>query len=718
MTQLDVAAAGPAAPLLALPAVAVDLETTGLNPRRDQIVQLGAIGIHDGKVDESNAYSQLVRPAIEVPETAASVHGLRAKDLADAPTYAAVEEEFHGFLEGRVLVGYSIQFDLAMLSREAERAGLTWKEPPYLDVMLLAMGLDTLRRQPSLDDLAERYGLEAKDRHDALGDARLAAQVYVRLLQDLIHANVRTLGQARQLQRSVADANPDSDVPAWSRARGIAPLSDTADASGLARLAVDSFVYRTRLRDLVRRAVITIEADATLQAAARRMQEHGIGSLVVEPLEANASSIFTKTDLTRAMGEHGAAAAAMTVEQFASKPLFSMSDTSQLYRAIGRMSRSGVRHLAVTDEERKVVGMISLKSILRDRSLATLALGDHIENAETEAELSAAQAHLPQTVAGLLADRLTAAEAAEIISLENRAMTTRAAVLAERRMEETGRGGPPAPYSLLVLGSGGRGESLLAPDQDNALIIADSYDGNLDDEDDWYAVFAAEINRILHAAGIPLCKGDVMARNRFWRRSASEWKEQVNRWVASPQPENLLNVDIFYDMSVVHGDQPLYRDVASHARQAALNATSMLMAMSDAAADYSAPINLFGRVRADENGRTDLKAWGLLPLVSGARAMALRHGVRARTTPERFRRAAKAAGAGEGDAEALAEVHGFLLRLTLEQQIADIDAGVPTSSRVATRSLDRVQRDTLRRSLKRIELIGDLLRTAVGTLPR
>src|SRR5690606_27288794 len=114
-----------------------------------------------------------------------------------------------------------------------------------------------------------------------------------------------------------------------------------------------------------------------------------------------------------------------------------------------------------------------------------------------------------------IAEDVAAPVIAEIVSEELRAMTRRTALLAETEMLAQGRGAPPCAYAVLVLGSGGRGESLLAADQDNAIVFAEGEpDGP---QDFWFAAFGEKFTALLDRAGIPLCKGGVMARNAQWR---------------------------------------------------------------------------------------------------------------------------------------------------------------------------------------------------------
>src|SRR3546814_18969405 len=89
---------------------------------------------------------------------------------------------------------------------------------------------------------------------------------------------------------------------------------------------------------------------------------------------------------------------------------------------------------------------------------------------------------------------------------------------------------------MLILGSGGRGESLLSPDQDNAIIHAGSTE-----DDGWYARAGERIAALLDDAGIPYCKGGVMAKNTGWRGNQGQWRSRVTDWIPRPAPEALLH---------------------------------------------------------------------------------------------------------------------------------------------------------------------------------
>src|SRR5690606_6581525 len=115
---------------------------------------------------------------------------------------------------------------------------------------------------------------------------------------------------------------------------------------------------------------------------------------------------------------------------------------------------------------------------------------DEIEEAADAPQLARGWTSLPLIAEALIADGMSAREVAGVISHELCALTGRAVGLAEEAMRQEGHGEPPCPYAFAVLGSAGRGESLLALDQDNALIFADGAPGSAADH--WFEMMAVK----------------------------------------------------------------------------------------------------------------------------------------------------------------------------------------------------------------------------------
>lgn len=698
--------------------VVVDLETTGLDVRRDRIVQIGAVRMRGARIAQEETFSTRVDPQMPIPALASRIHGLCDADVAGAPTIAEALPQLLAFLGDQIVIGHAVGFDLAVLRHEAARVGADWREPRALDVGLLAAALDSKRVDPSLDDLARALDIPLEGRNTALGDAIATAQVFAGLFPELRAAGVRTLPQAEALARRPRGLVARQEEAGWHDRPDSKPdFAGAAIRRGAAR-AIDGFLYRHRLADVMSSPPLSIDRESTLAEAAARMKTAGIGCLIVEPLVAGRAGIVTERDVLRALGAHGAAAADLPVAAVMSAPVIAASGDTLLFRALGGMARRNLRYLAVTAPDGRIDGVFTLRTLLRERALATLTVGDEIAAARSPADLAGAHHALVPLAASLMADAMTAPEIAAVISAEIVAMTAKAAELAEAELVAAGAGRAPAPWCLLVLGSAGRGECLLAPDQDNALVIDDRYRGDLDDEADWFARFGARVSAILAEAGVPLCKGGVMASERKFRRRLSEWGEAIAAWVAQPEPEALLDVDTFYDFAPAATSDAagahlahVLREIATQAARAAPGLARTLGAQ---AMGRRAPLGLLGGIRTDEAGRVDLKAGALAPITAGARAMALRHGIPARATPERLLAATRAAGTGAADARLLADIHAFVSRLVIAQQIADVSAGRRPSAKVDLKALEPAERERLREALGHVDLIGEITRTVLA----
>jgi CBS domain-containing protein len=692
-----------ATPLIALDAAALDTETTGLDTAKARIVQIGAIAVSHGRILDGRQIEVLVDPEIAIPAASTRIHGVTNAMVRNAPAFAAAWTAVQAFVEKRVVIGHAIGFDLSMLEREAARAGLAWQKPRSLCVRLLARLVEPGQVDRSLDAIAARLGIVITDRHSALGDARAAAEIFVALLPKLQERGIRTLAEAER-----ACVEQRVELETGHRAGWAEPVSRPAPPSFR---SVDQFAYRHRVGELMSSPPVVVAPSVSVNDAIALMISRRISSLFVadpaEPgLPLDAYGIVTERDVMRLLASDGAKALAMPVDGIASRPLASIREQAFAYRAVGRMDRLKIRHLAVRHEDGRLAGVVSARDLLKLRASAAINLDDTIEHAASPAEMAAAWAMLPGVADALIAERIDARAIAEIISEELCAMTRRAAILAEAAMADDGHGPPPCPYAVLVLGSGGRGESLLAADQDNAIVFAE---GDPDGPADrWFARLGEKIADLLDQSGVPYCKGGVMAKNALWRGSLAHWKERVADWIGRSRPEDLLNVDIFFDLRPVYGDLALGEALFGHAYELGHARPEFAKSLGEQV-EPGNPFTLFGGLQL-EGGRIDLKLHGLFPVVAMARTLAIRHGIHARSTRERLEGLIGLDIGGDEDMTAMLSAHSVLLALLLAQQSRDLYAGLPVSNRVELAKLDRAQRAELKAALKALQPAPDLVR--------
>lgn len=692
-----------ATPLIAIAGVAVDTETTGLDAARARILQIGAIGILGGKLEPERRFDVLVDPGEAVPPAASRIHGITDDRLAGQPDFTVAWIRFRDFAGTRILVGHSIGFDLAVMERECRAANLPWIKPRALCTRLLATVANPNLADHSLEMVAAWLGVEIADRHTALGDALAAGEVFVALLPELRKRDVRTLGEAE-----LACLALSRDLEAGHRAGWVEPVSRPRPP---AFQSVDPYAYRHRVGGLMSHPPVVVKEEEPLRLVIDLMTSRKISSVLVSELgkpghPTTDYGIVTERDVMRQISGGGKDALDVPIGTVAFRPLVSVRADAFAYRAIGRMDRLKIRHLAVRDDAGMLVGVLSARDLLKLRAAAAIDLEDKIEHATDAAGLASAWATLSGVARALLVEEIDPLIVAEIISEELRALTRRAAVLAEQAMQADGRGAAPCPYAVLVLGSGGRGESLLAPDQDNAIVYAHDEPGGA--EDQWFAALGAGLADILEAAGVPYCKGGVMARNAGFRGSLQTWLERIDGWIRRLRPEDLLNVDIFYDLKPVYGAVALSEALFDHAYARGHEEPAFAKLLGEQIVTGN-PFTFLGGLHLDD-GRLDVKMHGLFPIVAAARALAIRHGIRAVSTHARLEGLLALDIGGNEDMKAMLAGHSFLIGLLLDQQIRDIYAGVPVSNRVELAAIRREGQAELKALIRRLQSTPQLVR--------
>lgn len=442
-----------------------------------------------------------------------------------------------------------------------------------------------------------------------------------------------------------------------------------------------------------------LAADAPIAEAVQRMASSGQTSVIVVDDSGRVVGILTERDVVRRVAfridARAPVASAMT------SPVLWVSPDEFLYRAVGLMRSRGLRHLPVLDGEARPLGMLHRVDAYAAASARLLSAVERLAQPEDEAGFAATRAAQAELARTLLDERVPAADVIGVVSEINldlhRRVVDRALAAAPSP--------PPVPFTLLVMGSGGRGESLLAPDQDNGLILGDYPDTAHGEIDAWFVPFAEDLNLRLAAAGFPLCKGNVMARNPLWRKRAREWEEQFLLWAERRSPVALLFGGIAFDFRPVWGDPAPALALRAALARILERRPAFLAALAEQTSQLSIGLSFWGGFRDDEPGpgtRTDLKMSGLMPLVASARLLSLKHGLIETGTRARLAALAEAGAVGRGEAEALIEAFCLLAGAVLRQQLTDLAEGRIPSSLVDLRAAKRSEQAAVREALRRV----------------
>ncbi|MDE2862524.1 MAG: 3'-5' exonuclease [Chloroflexota bacterium] len=160
--------------------IAIDLETTGLSPSRDRIVELALVGL--GRSGSSSwTWQSLVNPERHIPAAARAIHGIDNSQASIAPTFGALAGPVAKRLEGKILLGHNLSFDVSFLRAEFRRAGQPMPARIGLDTLTISRRSGRSVGSHNLDALCSFYGIEISGRHRALGDALATSQLLLAL---------------------------------------------------------------------------------------------------------------------------------------------------------------------------------------------------------------------------------------------------------------------------------------------------------------------------------------------------------------------------------------------------------------------------------------------------------------------------------------------------------------------------------------------------------
>ena len=501
----------------------------------------------------------------------------------------------------------------------------------------------------------------------------------------------------------LAERNPDIARFFSAQSRQI-----RAAARGLTDSAPTD-VLRTPLRELIRTDVLTAPAATTIRDAALLMTEHGVSSLlVVEPgpeSDKRLTGILTDRDQrTRVLAAQRDPSEPVG-EIMTPQPLTVSADAPAM-EALLHMAERGIHHLPVV-KEGALQGIVTQSDVTRLLHNDPVYLAADLSRRTSVAELNGAFNEATRLAGRFVERGSTPAEASSLVTLAADAVARRLCTLAEEEL-----GPPPVEYAFVAVGSQGRREMALASDQDNALVLADDFDAAVHGE--YFARLSSFVCQGLADAGQVLCPGDMMAMTAQWRMTRSQWIEAFRRWIREPQPEALLNAQIFFDFRVLYGSETLGREVHTAAVEMGRGATRLHAHLASLAARREPPLTLFRGLVVERDGdyanTLDIKKGGTAGIVQMARLFALASGSTVVDTRQRLREAAGNAVSRQG-AQELLDAFDYLRSLSFQHQARQLREGQQPDYHIDPKGLGRMEREHLRDAFRAIKSMQNALAT-------
>jgi len=189
--------------------VAIDVETTGLKPRQQRVIEIALIRYKGGV--EIERYESLLNPDRSIPTYIVNLTSITNSHVEDAPHFHEIADRVIEFIGDAMVVGHNVSFDISFINAELSRADRAELINERIDTMGMSMKLLSGLRKPNLDRVAAQVGLHPRKIHRAGGDAELTAEVAIRLVEEAVRQGVTSIDQLKAVSHLVA-RRPRDDV--------------------------------------------------------------------------------------------------------------------------------------------------------------------------------------------------------------------------------------------------------------------------------------------------------------------------------------------------------------------------------------------------------------------------------------------------------------------------------------------------------------------------
>ncbi|WP_462158435.1 DUF294 nucleotidyltransferase-like domain-containing protein [Pseudoalteromonas sp. GB56] len=465
-------------------------------------------------------------------------------------------------------------------------------------------------------------------------------------------------------------------------------FADYFEAEGNVRLhqavaehADSNDLTTAKVKSLLHRDVVTVTVNASIQAVATLMtEEHTSSVLVTDPDkpisndpdedDGQVVGIITDRDIRSKVVAQGRTLSITAGEVMTTEPIL-LDANSYVFEAVLAMLREGQHHLPII-HKRKPIGVITLSDILRYESQSSLLLVRGILAQQSVEDLTHYANQLPNVFVRMVNEDANSHMVGTAMAVIGRTFKQKLLALAQEQL-----GPPPVPYCFIALGSMARDEQLIVTDQDNALILDDSYDDAQHGE--YFQQLADFVCDGLAQCGYAYCEGEIMASFKKWRLTRSEWKETFASWIAEPKPQALLHSSIFFDLDGVWGKVKWADELKAFIATQGRANKRFLANLATNARNRTPPLGFFKGFVLEHDGEhkrsMNLKRRGTAPLSDVIRVHALAVGSRKQNSFERLEDIIDANLLPPGKAQDLRDALEYIAMTRIRHQAWQIEQG-------------------------------------------
>ena len=484
-----------------------------------------------------------------------------------------------------------------------------------------------------------------------------------------------------------------------------------SEHSTVAGTMMEAYPFKKRLSEIMSTPAATCPPDTPVRALARQMIEQDVSCVYVAQREQQPDGIVTERDLvTKAIAPDKVDIETLQACDIMRPHPHAMSPGTYMYEAMAYRTRHKLNHLAVVDRG-QLVGSVTAHGLMRYRSQKAHIMLGNIREENSLNGLAEIHRQIVKVAHSLLSETRSTPEVMEILTYIHHAIIRRTYQICLSEMSREGHEPPPVRYCFLLMGSGGRREMLLQPDQDNGFIFEDVGEEQQPAIDAFFGPFSIKLTRALARVGYPLCPGDVMVSNPAWRGRLRDWQEKISNWVHESEPVDVLNSSIFFDFIPLTGDISLAHDLHEIVRQEVSAHPAFLYHMMTLDLRYKVPLGLLGRFILEKEGKhkgqLSLKHGGSTYIVDCVRIFALERNIQRLSTLDRLDALVEENVLAEATAEHIRAAFEAIIFLRLRHEISLIEQGRPPSHFIDPQLLSKSEQDLLREAFQAVAKFQD-----------
>lgn len=472
--------------------------------------------------------------------------------------------------------------------------------------------------------------------------------------------------------------------------------------TGSSHAKMEAYPFQKRLGDIMSSPTQTCLPTATAQEVGRMMLEKSVGSILVVDTQNKLLGIITEKDLVAKVisPEETDCHSAIAIDLL-SPIAHVMSVDNYMYEAMAYLESHGGKHLPVV-KHGKLVGIVTLRDLMRYRSQKAMLLIANIKECSTIAELKLQRNEIVKIAKILMNEARSTIETMEIISYIHHCIQRRGYEIILEQLKQQGQTPPDIRFCFIIMGSGGRKEMLLGPDQDNGFIYEDFPNEKTAEVDAFFIPFAEKLVAAYDEIGYPLCKGNVMASNPLWRGRLSEWSDRIADWINTPEPQKVRYSTIFFDFMPLVGDPSLCRGLTDIVHRQIRKFPLFLFHMMELDFKHKVPLGLLGRFIMDKDvkGKISTKQTGSIFIVDCVRMFMLQKQAEATTTCERLDQLVKLKVFNLDTAEHIKAAYEAFTYLRLRNEISLVEAGKEPSHYLDPYALSKNEQELLKEAFR------------------